>query len=328
MRLILSFILFAALVLSLSACSNSQKESTADNSKTALSESQKKDAENASTNVNDADGYFEEHKLNDPRSILIVASYPSPESAVVSSGVPTETDVLLLQASSGESGTVKTGGTDHYALQKHEDGKWVTLVDTIGKDLSVDLTQAKPVFFTIDLGDTLTKNGDGHYRIIKRMLVKGTDAYYSSDFYVLKHADLAQYKKSPYTVNPREELKLSATYRSAGTGASSDGTWPAALDITLELLKDTGIDPMVGNAMDCIIEEEIGGVWYTVPRPEYAMTLEGYMPTIGHPIEQTVSLSGRIQHPGHYRVLKPVIIGRGSALVHEYYAADFYVNGR
>lgn len=194
MRLILSFILSAALVLSLSACSNSEKESAAGNSKTALSESQKKDAENASTNVNDA--------------------------------------------------------------------------------------------------------------------------------------DLAQYKKSPYSVNPREELKLSATYRSAGTGASSDDAWPGALDITLELLKDTGIDPMVGNAMDCIIEEEIGGVWYTVPRPEYSMTLEGYMPTIGHPIEQTVSLSGRIQHPGHYRVLKPVIIGQGPALVHEYYAADFYVNGR
>ena len=154
----------------------------------------------------------------------------------------------------------------------------------------------------------------------------GTDAYYSSDFYVLKYADPVLYKKSEYIVDPREELKLSAKYPSAGT--SSEESWPGSVDITLELLKDTGIDPIAGNATDCIIEEEIGGVWYTIPRPDYYMTLEGYVPMVGHPVEQTVALSGRVQHPGHYRVLKPVITGRGSAIVHEYYAAEFYVNGR
>lgn len=326
MRRILSLVLFVALALSLSACSGSRKENTVDGSEGTPSSVQKTDAENKFTDVIAEDEYFGEHKLNDPESMLIVVSYPSPASAAVSLGSPTETDELFLQAFSGESGTQKIGGTDYYALQKYEDGKWVTVTDTIGQDLSVELVYGKSVDFTIDLGDTLTKNGDGRYRIIKRMLVAGTDAYYSSDFYVLKYADPVLYKKSEYIVDPREELKLSAKYPSAGT--SSEESWPGSVDITLELLKDTGIDPIAGNATDCIIEEEIGGVWYTIPRPDYYMTLEGYVPMVGHPVEQTVALSGRVQHPGHYRVLKPVITGRGSAIVHEYYAAEFYVNGR
>ena len=131
-------------------------------------------------------------------------------------------------------------------------------------------------------------------------------------------------QKSTYTVDPREELALSVRYPSVTRDGGSDIA-PGYVDLTLSLLKDTGIDPICGNSADCIIEELIDGEWYTVPRPDYFMTLEGYTPTLSEPVRQTFFLGGTVQHPGHYRLLKPVIIGRGSAIVHEYYAAEFDV---
>ena len=148
MRRIISLVLFVALALSLSACSGSRKENTVDSSEGTPSSVQKTDAENKFTDVIAEDEYFGEHKLNDPESMLIVVSYPSPASAAVSSGSPTETDELFLQAFSGESGTQKIGGTDYYALQKYEDGKWVTVTDTIGQDLSV-VHQNDPVHIPV-----------------------------------------------------------------------------------------------------------------------------------------------------------------------------------
>ena len=49
------------------------------------------------------------------------------------------------------------------------------------------------------------------------------------------------------------------------------------------------------------------------------------MPTLERPVVQTFFLGGLVQHPGHYRLLKPVNIGRGDELVCEYYAAEFDV---
>ena len=49
------------------------------------------------------------------------------------------------------------------------------------------------------------------------------------------------------------------------------------------------------------------------------------MPTLERPVVQTFFLGGLVQHPGHYRLLKPVGIGRGTGLITEYYAAEFDV---
>ena len=49
------------------------------------------------------------------------------------------------------------------------------------------------------------------------------------------------------------------------------------------------------------------------------------MPTLERPVVQTFFLGGLVQHPGHYRLLKLVSIGRGTGLITEYYAAEFDV---
>ena len=325
MRRILSLVLFAALALSLAACSGSGKKSTA-GSEAEPAGSQEAEAANSGENDPEeyAPAYFGEHEMNTFDNAGIAAWYPSPKSAA--SGAVT--DEILMQVFAAAEGSAACGGPEHYALQKKTDGKWTTVFDATGDDASVELPYGKPVEYTIDLGDLLTKNGDGRYRIIKRLVVDGAVGYSFHEFSVLKQAVPANYKKSVYVVDPREELRLTASYPSAGAG---DPSWPGSVDITLELLKDTGIDPVAGNAADCIIEEEIDGVWYTVPAPyndHFAITAEGYVPMVGRPVKQTFSLLGLVQHPGHFRVLKSVIIGRGTAIVHEYYAAEFDVPER
>ena len=189
----------------------------------------------------------------------------------------------------------------------------------------MDISGGTTVFQGLDCGDTFEVHGDGHYRVIKRIYVQEGVQYYTSDFYVLKHADPKNYQKSSFEVNPREELTLSIRYPSVQLLGPAPVA-PGYVDVTLSLLKDTGIEPICGNSADCIIEELIGGEWYTVPRPSIVMTLEGYMPTLEEPVVQLFFLGGRVQHPGHYRLLKPVnIVDREAGNTAEYYAAEFDV---
>ena len=132
-------------------------------------------------------------------------------------------------------------------------------------------------------------------------------------------------QKSTYTVNPRPELKLVAQYPSREMMGAGTVQPNKSVDIALCLEKDTGIDPITGNANRFILEECIDGVWYTIPRPDMDFTDDGYTPTVGNPVKQTCRIQGLVQHPGHYRILKEVIIGRGEALQREYYAAEFDV---
>ena len=132
-------------------------------------------------------------------------------------------------------------------------------------------------------------------------------------------------QKSTYSVNPRPELKLIAQYPSQEMMMAGTVQPNKSVDIALCLEKDTGIDPITGNGNWFILEEYVGGVWVTIPRPDFAATQEGYVPAVGHPVKQTCRIQGLVQHPGHYRILKDVIIGHGEALQHEYYAAEFDV---
>ena len=231
---------------------------------------------------------------------------------------------VVLRISSGAEEAVLTGEENSFALQKQDGYIWSTVYDAISDDASVTVDPLTSVFQVLDCGDTFSEHGDGHYRVIKKIYVAGDVQYYASDFYVLKHADPARLPKSACEVNPREELALSIRYPSMLQDGSSPIA-PGCVELTLALLKDTGIDPICGNAADCIIEELIDGEWYTVPRPSVFMTLEGYMPTLERPVVQTFFLGGVVQHPGHYRLLKPVNIGRGTGLITEYYAAEFDV---
>ena len=231
---------------------------------------------------------------------------------------------VFLQISGATEG-VLTGDDTSFALQKNEDDGWKTVYDAISDDASVDISGGTTVFQGLDCGDTFEVHGDGHYRVIKRIRVQEGVQYYTSDFYVLKHADPKNYQKSSFEVNPREELTLSIRYPSVQLLGPAPVA-PGYVDVTLSLLKDTGIEPICGNSADCIIEELIGGEWYTVPRPSIVMTLEGYMPTLEEPVVQLFFLGGRVQHPGHYRLLKPVnIVDREAGNTAEYYAAEFDV---
>ena len=231
---------------------------------------------------------------------------------------------VFLQISGATEG-VLTGDDTSFALQKNEDDGWKTVYDAISDDASVDISGGTTVFQGLDCGDTFEVHGDGHYRVIKRIRVQEGVQYYTSDFYVLKHADPKNYQKSSFEVNPREELTLSIRYPSVQLLGPAPVA-PGYVDVTLSLLKDTGIEPICGNSADCIIEELIGGEWYTVPRPIIVMTLEGYMPTLEETVVQLFFLGGRVQHPGHYRLLKPVnIVDREAGNTAEYYAAEFDV---
>ena len=231
---------------------------------------------------------------------------------------------VFLQISGATEG-VLTGDDTSFALQKNEGDGWKTVYDAISDDASVDISGGTTVFQGLDCGDTFEVHGDGHYRVIKRIYVQEGVQYYTSDFYVLKHADPKNYQKSSFEVNPREELTLSIRYPSVQLLGPAPVA-PGYVDVTLSLLKDTGIEPICGNSADCIIEELIGGEWYTVPRPSIVMTLEGYMPTLEEPVVQLFFLGGRVQHPGHYRLLKPVnIVDREAGNTAEYYAAEFDV---
>ena len=231
---------------------------------------------------------------------------------------------VFLQISGATEG-VLTGDDTSFALQKNEGDGWKTVYDAISDDASVDISGGTTVFQGLDCGDTFEVHGDGHYRVIKRIRVQEGVQYYTSDFYVLKHADPKNYQKSSFEVNPREELALSVRYPSVQLLGPAPVA-PGYVDVTLSLLKDTGIEPICGNSADCIIEELIGGEWYTVPRPSIVMTLEGYMPTLEEPVVQLFFLGGRVQHPGHYRLLKPVnIVDREAGNTAEYYAAEFDV---
>ncbi len=231
---------------------------------------------------------------------------------------------VFLQISGATEG-VLTGDDTSFALQKNEGDGWKTVYDAISDDASVDISGGTTVFQGLDCGDTFEVHGDGHYRVIKRIYVQEGVQYYTSDFYVLKHADPKNYQKSSFEVNPREELTLSIRYPSVQLLGPAPVA-PGYVDVTLSLLRDTGIEPICGNSADCIIEELIGGEWYTVPRPSIVMTLEGYMPTLEEPVVQLFFLGGRVQHPGHYRLLKPVnIVDREAGNTAEYYAAEFDV---
>lgn len=241
--------------------------------------------------------------------------------------LPADSDparTVILQIGSGAAEDVLTGDKSSFAVQKDDGSGWHTVCDAITDDNSLTVRPETQVFQTLDCGDTFDVNGDGHYRIIKQITVQGEKLYYTSDFYVLRHSDPKVLQKSTYKINPRKELALSVRYPSVTLDGGSNIA-PGYVDLSLSLLMDTGIDPICGNSADCIIEELIDGEWYTVPRPDYFMTLEGYTPTLTDPVRQTFFLGGTVQHPGHYRLLKPVIIGRGSAIVHEYYAAEFDV---
>ena len=256
--------------------------------------------------------------------VLVVTKYPGASSFLSKA---TETDWLRVEVFSGlPEAKVLTGADASFALQKELGRVWTTVHDSLGEDASVELKLGTSVTMPTDIGSILKENGDGHYRLIKRVSVDGAIHYYASDFYVLKNSDPANYMKSRYQVNPRNELELTVQYPSQKMLEQND---PAQLtpsvDITLSLLWDSGIDPITGNGNDFILEEEIGGVWYTVPRASYYNTLEGYMPMVGNPVQQTIGLSEVLQHPGHYRILKDVIIGRGDSLKTEYYAAEFTV---
>ncbi len=232
---------------------------------------------------------------------------------------------VFLQIGGSMQDGVLTGGDTSFALQKNEGDGWKTVYDAISDDASVDISGGTTVFQGLDCGDTFEVHGDGHYRVIKRIYVQEGVQYYTSDFYVLKHADPKNYQKSSFEVNPREELTLSIRYPSV-LRVGPPPIAPGYADVCLSLLKDTGIEPICGNSADCIIEELIGGEWYTVPRPSVYMTLEGYMPTLEEPVRQTFFLGGRVQHPGHYRLLKPVnIVDREAGNTAEYYAAEFDV---
>ncbi len=232
---------------------------------------------------------------------------------------------VFLQIGGSMQDGVLTGGDTSFALQKNEGDGWKTVYDAISDDASVDISGGTTVFQGLDCGDTFEVHGDGHYRVIKRIYVQEGVQYYTSDFYVLKHADPKNYQKSSFEVNPREELTLSIRYPSV-LRVGPPPIAPGYADVILSLLKDTGIEPICGNSADCIIEELIGGEWYTVPRPSVYMTLEGYMPTLEEPVRQTFFLGGRVQHPGHYRLLKPVnIVDREAGNTAEYYAAEFDV---
>lgn len=246
--------------------------------------------------------------------------YDQPSASGAASG-----DAVRVLIFSGANREVLTGNSDSFALQKDSGGQWTNVLDRTGSDASVSIPRDSKAEQTADCSDLFTRHGDGHYRVIKRLSVNGSVQYHASDFYVLKTSDPARLQKSEYTVNPREELVLTARFPSAAMEQSPAGPQPLSLDITLSLLKDTGIDPICGTPADHIIEEQIGGVWYTIPRPGYFITLEGYVPEVDKPVNQEVSLSGTVQHPGHYRILKRVIIGRGAALTDEYYAAEFDV---
>ena len=231
---------------------------------------------------------------------------------------------VFLQISGATEG-VLTGDDTSFALQKNEDDGWKTVYDAISDDASVDISGGTTVFQGLDCGDTFEVHGDGHYRVIKRIRVQEGVQYYTSDFYVLKHADPKNHQKSSFEVNPREELTLSIRYPSVQLLGPAPVA-PGYVDVTLSLLKDTGIEPICGNSADCIIEELIGGEWYTVPWPIIVMTLEGYMPTLEETVVQLFFLGGRVQHPGHYRLLKPVnIVDREAGNTAEYSAAEFDV---
>lgn len=175
--------------------------------------------------------------------------------------LPADSDparTVILQISSGEAEDVLTGDKSSFAVQKDDGSGWHTVCDTITDDNSLTVRPKTQVFQTLDCGDTFEVNGDGHYRIVKRLTVQGEKLYYASDFYVLRHSDPKVLQKSTYKINPREELALSVCYPSVTLDGGSNIA-PGYVDLTLSLLKDAGIDPICGNSADCIIEELIDG---------------------------------------------------------------------
>ena len=232
---------------------------------------------------------------------------------------------VFLNISSSLPNGVLTGDDTSFALQKNDGSGWETVYDAISDDASAAVIgELTTVIQTLNCGNTFDKYGDGHYRVIKKIYVSGDAQYYASDFYVLKHADPKNYQKSTFEVDPREELLLSVRYPSVTLLGIPSGRYPGYVDVTLSLLKDTGIEPICGA--DCIIEELIGGEWYTVPQTRNNMALEEYMPTLEEPAQQVFYLGERVQHPGHYRIVKPVLIADGEdGYTTEYYAAEFDV---